>query len=61
MENILKVENRTNNYLGEIIIVSNYFTPEENKVVNWFFDKDYLKETGFNFNIGVWKIKQLKK
>jgi len=61
MKNNLKVENRTNNFQGEIIIVSNYFNPEYNLVVNWCFDKEYLKTTQLEFNIGVWKIKQLKK
>jgi len=40
------------------IIVSNYFLGFDNQIRNWFFET--LDGTVNCFDIGVWKIKQLK-
>jgi hypothetical protein len=61
MENIIIVENETNFPNAEIIVVSNYFLPEKNKIVNWHMNNKYFTEYSHYFDIGVWKIKQLKK
>ena len=60
MENIIIVENETSLLGANIIVVSNYFLPEKNKIVNWHMNNKYFTEYSHYFDIGVWKIKQLK-
>jgi hypothetical protein len=45
---------------SNIIIVSNYFSSNFLEVYNWFWDSE-KKKLSTLFDIGVWKIKQLKK
>jgi len=60
MENFLTIETKFSFQEAKIIVVSNYFLPFDNKVVNWHLNNNYFSELSHCFDIGVWKIKQLK-
>jgi len=57
----IEIRNEMHFINPEIIIVANYFNPDFNKIINWWLDKNYLLLYKHQDDIGVWKIKHLKK